>query len=362
MKKNLNNNERGDLPSASPFSRYKACPPSHRLGLGIKSEGSDVSRAGDRIHAWLEFDGNDIPLQNHDELWCAKRCLFDRRMLLALIHSDKEVVDHREIRLWDKRKRYSGVPDYVAIADKHALVADYKTGPIAVEHASQNSQLMALSILVKDNYDVDRVTVAVIQPKAGEPTMHTYDGDGLKRARARVNRILRRMKDLTISPKPGASQCRYCTAKPVCPALRSQASELATVKPEALTPANISQVLEKAKAVKELINAVEDRAKYMLKEKPSCIPGWYLKDGSIRRTISNSKQAYTLLADAGLPFDLILSSTNFSLSKLERQFHSHLEDSGDTSSSMESRNQLRELLGDAVQEKQCEPRLTQVES
>ena len=369
------NDERGSLPSASPFSRYAKCPPSHRLGLGIKSEGSDVSRAGDRIHRWLQFDGGDksmssfdTPLQNADESWCANRCLEDRKMLEELVHGDSPhaLQIHRELRMWDKLRRYSGVPDYVAIAGKHALIADYKTGPIAVEHASMNKQLMALAVLVANNFDVDEITVAVIQPKCGQPTLYRYDKKGMRNARQTINRILRRLNDPTLKPKPGPKQCRYCNAKPICPALKDEVNELVAVVPDALTPQRVSQVLSKAKVVKELIKSVEDRARRMIKERPDCIPGWFLKDGSMRRTVKDSGATCKKLEDSGLPFDVIINSTTFSLSKLERNVAEYIDSHPDAPlvwpehANKIVREQLRGLLEELIEEKQCEPRLTAV--
>lgn len=352
---------RDGLPSASAFARYAACPPSFSLSRGVRGEASNISRAGDRVHKWLQFDGKEnIKLQDADEMWCAQRCLDERLMLMELVHGGDEVTEIREVRLWDRRDRFSGVPDYVAISDGHALVVDYKAGPIAVEHSSKNKQLMALAVLVSYNFKVNKVTVATIQPKCGKPIIHCYTKTKLASARRHISRILKRMKNPALKPSPGPKQCRYCNAKPICPALKKETDDLMMVHPEALTPARVSKVLEQAKVVKELISAIETRAKMMISEKPDSIPGWYLKDGTIRRTIPNSRRAYSKLADGGLPFDLVLGSATFSPSKLERMYIAHMKETGNPASTREARECIRELLGGELLEKQSEPRLCAV--
>ena len=123
--------------------------------------------------------------------------------------------------------------------------------------------------------------------------------------------------------------------------------------PEALTPTKTAEILEKAQAVKQLIKEVEQRAEAMLAEDPGAIPGWMMKPGSVRRSIEDSKDTYGKLADNGYPFDLIINSATFSLSKLERAIK-------ENDSDKDARGTVRELLGGLIKEKRTKSKLEKI--
>ena len=108
-----------------------------------------------------------------------------------------------EERMWFKDDRYSGVPDLLAMRNRRALIIDYKFGRVAVPPAKDNPQLKWLTVLADENYDVEEVTVAIIQPQCGNFTIATRDKDAIRKARRSVMSTLRKMEKDTTKLRPG---------------------------------------------------------------------------------------------------------------------------------------------------------------
>ncbi|NBW16548.1 MAG: DUF2800 domain-containing protein [Caulobacteraceae bacterium] len=208
------NNERGDLPSASNAHRYAACPGSHRACIGLPDTTSEDAARGDRIHAWLEGMANGTippPLAGPEEQDVAERCLWQSEKLIAQ-HVGLERDRLVESRIWDPSRTWSGKADLVVIDNRNtALVIDYKTGRGDVEEAVGNLQLRALAALVAIHYMVDVVTVAIVQPLAGPPSVCRYEAWDLLKAAAEIDEIMGKA-NATNQPRNPGPWCQYCRA------------------------------------------------------------------------------------------------------------------------------------------------------
>lgn len=300
--------ERHGLPSASSAHRYALCPGSFLLEQSIQQP--DVSGAdaqiGNRIHGYLAGEGISL---NEEETRIATDCRLQEVELAKAVFPFKENLQRmREKRLWDYdgnfNRSWSGKPDVVYHDESRALVIDYKTGRGEVQHATGNVQLRALAVLVNiSRGPFTEITVAIIQPLAGEPTTCTYGAKDLIRAESEISQLMIDIRNPGQPRNPSTEACRYCKAKEICPEARGVVEHLPALVPRdgleiVMTPEQIAVFLEKVPLAEAVIEAVRGKARRMLEAKQE-IPGWRLKPGAIRETITNPELAFSRFLDAG---------------------------------------------------------------
>lgn len=194
----------------------------------------------------------------------------------------------------------------VIFDDRPARVAilDYKNGWGAVP-ATDNLQMtiyLAGFLKLDRGYNElpGRMTAGIIQPNGA-------DGQTLKVWHVGRGRLVELHEELSaaaglardmaagLAPLeffPGAAQCQWCKAKSICPALKEQA--LATIPavspkkapppPQALSPAEMGEVLNNWPLVKNWMAAVEEEVTARLsRDEP--VPGWKLVEGESRRRV-----------------------------------------------------------------------------
>ena len=302
------NDERRGLPSASSAQRYAFCPGSFLLEQSVQepdAAGADA-QIGNRIHGFLA--GEKINLDD-DEAKLAAICFSQEvEIAKAVFPFQERLTIIRERRLWavdaDFNKSWSGKPDVVYNDGLNALVIDYKTGRGTVEHATGNAQLRALAVLVNASCGpFGEVTVAIIQPLAGEPTTCTYRSEDLSRADYEINRLMSDIRKPGQPRNPSAEACKYCRAKGVCPEAQAEVNNLPTLVPRdgleiVMTPEQIAEFLAKAPLAEAVIESVRGKARRML-EAGQAIPGWKLKPGSVRETITQPETVFGRFVEAG---------------------------------------------------------------
>ena len=298
--------ERGNLPSASAASRYAACLGSFDLERQVAEVESTTDAAiGNRIHAALALETvNDLTT---DETWIIDRCREQEAELVANTFGGYETNCFREKRLWsldaDGNRLWSGKPDVIYTAEvqgnQWGLIIDYKSGRGAVEDASQNLQLRCLVALLDESwgFTMDRITVAIIQPLAGYPSVSSYQHQDIHDAIVESSELMSSVKKLGQPRTPSEAACKYCKGKPYC----SEARELAFAPPlsnvpvgttpdaiaSTLTNQTLAAFLDRAAQAEAVIEACRSEARRRLAE-GDAIEGWTLKDGSVRESITDS--------------------------------------------------------------------------
>ena len=200
---------------------------------------------------------------------------------------------------------------------KFLLVIDYKHGQGVVVDVVDNSQVRYYALLaaVKQKIVPDMVETVIVQPRG-------YHGDGSIRSDTLTGQELIAFKqelfaavEATLKPdaplKPG-DWCKFCPAKPTCPALRQQAMDLVEVEfdivadpasqlpsTEHLTPDQLSGILEHASLVMDWLRGVESYALQVI-EHGGEIPGYKLVEGRSNRKWTDPEAAERLLARRGL--------------------------------------------------------------
>ena len=309
--------ERHNLPSASAASRYAACLGSYDLERQVAEvESSGDAAIGNRIHAALALETvNDLTT---DETWIIDRCREQEAELVANTFGGYETNCFREKRLWsldaDGNKLWSGKPDVIYTAEvqgnQWGLIIDYKSGRGAVEDASQNLQLRCLVALLDESwgFTMDRITVAIIQPLAGYPSVSSYQHQDIHDAIVESSELMSSVKKRGQPRTPSESACKYCKGKPYC----SEARELAVAPPLTDTPAGITPdaiaatltnqtlaaFLDRAAQAEAVIEACRSEARRRLAE-GDAIEGWTLKEGSVRESITDSEKVASRFLELG---------------------------------------------------------------
>lgn len=327
-------NERERLPSASGMERLALCPGSFLLEVqhGERTETED-STLGDRIHDWLAWRKAALaPEEQEIADVCeahAKR-VYDEWEGSHRCAVNTDTV--REQRIWARDadglgRTWSGKPDLVAVIEcadgkRRALVVDYKTGRGDVTRAAGNMQLRALAVLVAEEFNVQEVRVAIVQPLAGPPTVCDYTETDLAVSGVEIDAIVRRATTPGQDRRPSPAACKYCGAKAACPEGRNLA--LAMAKPLArdggvilLTPEEMAGFLHAARAAEAIIESVRDKARRMLEVDEKAIPGWRLKPGVARESITDPQKVFDRVAAIGATPERFLSTVTVAKGKLE---------------------------------------------
>jgi hypothetical protein len=286
----MSTNERGNLPSASNAHRYAACPGSHRACIGLPDTTSEDAARGDRIHAWLQGMADGAippPLSDPEEQDVAERCLWQSGKLIRE-HVGVECDRLIEKRLWDPSRTWSGKADLVVIdLDGRALVIDFKTGRGDVETAEGNLQLRALAALVAVHYTVDVVTVAIVQPLAGPPSVCRYDIAALERAGDEIEAIMAKA-NATNQPRNPGPWCQYCRAagSAHCPESKENVRVVAVQGAGVQRNQDIGMMLHFADAAEAAICNIRAQAKSIL-QAGGTVPGWELRPGRATERITD---------------------------------------------------------------------------
>ena len=325
--------ERGNLPSASAASRYAACLGSWELERQVAEVESTADAAtGNRIHSALALE----PVTNltTDETYIIDRCREQEAELVKQVfaNSTEEPQVFREKRLWsiqnhglgyEDKRLWSGKPDVVYVEGESALIIDYKSGRGSVENAAENLQLRCLVALLHESFGftLKEITVAIIQPLVGPPSVVSYELEDLMDA-VRESRLLMTAVMQPDQPRtPSESACRYCKGKPYC----NEARELAVTGPlfnapeditpdaiaSTLTSSHLAQFLNRAAQAEAVIEACKSEARRRLSEGET-IEGWTLKEGSVRESITTPEIVASRFLELGTYEQL---STAISLNK-----------------------------------------------
>lgn len=204
-----------------------------------------------------------------------------------------------------------GTGDVVALSSDgtKALIADHKFGWMEVDASSSQLKFLAAAALVDRDVsdmfkDVEEFELAIIQPAFDPPVTKKT----ITRAEATVfvrTIVLAHaaMKAPNADVRMG-DWCKWCRAKPICPAQQRMFADLVDVKvhPD-WSLDKLGEMLVKGKQVKKLIEEIEERVKHEL-ENGRAVPGWRLKAGSTRLAwAQGAKDTIAALRGLGLKGD-----------------------------------------------------------
>lgn len=281
---------------ASQYDRWGkslgGCPGSVRLCEGVEKHSSEYAERGTQAHtlAYAKLMGQPhVPLGDEDEdaavdtyvNFIESQCVADQPPPAA-----QRFLERR----FDLSKYYPnlyGTADAVVYwpATKKLKVIDYKHGAGVPVEVEDNNQLLyyGLGAMVALNEPVLDIELVIVQPRCYHPN------GPIRSWKTTPGRVLDFVADLiddakaTDDPKAElvtGDHCRWCPAKPTCPALQTKAKALATQTFSSLAPYNpveLSKTLEALPMMEQWIKGVREFA-YREAEQGRVPPGWKLVD------------------------------------------------------------------------------------
>jgi CRISPR/Cas system-associated exonuclease Cas4 (RecB family) len=343
--------ERKGKPSASGMSRLALCAGSWNLESTLpEQEPNQYMQLGTDVHAVLagtkEFD--ELTEEGQE---IATRCLSDFSTLIAQLDLGERTAEVLEQRFW-YNDAYSGAIDRIDFFGDVAVVTDYKTGRTAQGKASENQQLKAYAVLVKNHYpELKTIFVSIIQPLAGGTTIAEYNQQDLAAAEQEIIAIVSASLDPEAPRTPSPDACKWCRAKSICPEVQATHKELEVISGAVvnkLTNEELIAIDDKAEVVEDFIEEIRKEIKSRLLSGQQ-ITGRKLGKGRITRNVTDTAAAISALADI-MPPDVVGVATKISLSSLEKAYAKARE-----IPLKDAKSNIEQSLGWLIETKESEP-------
>ena len=273
----------------SSAKRWLNCPGSVALGL-LHPEPPEGPYAaeGTRLHdiaaGWLADDRPSMQVDAKDIEFLKPYIDYaEKRMKVCDVWAIEETIHHSGLLF--------GTPDLMMMfkADDLLEVVDLKTGAGIMVDPVENDQALAYAYMVVSKLIKDQIPpphnirLTIVQPPDEDQPVKCWDttlGHVLAwgaEAEAQIAVAL-----AGGAPLQAGDHCRFCKAKPTCPALRGEVVEaLGGTMPIQMTLGSLGQWLDRAdrmegfiKALRETAHAVATKAAEVGAQ---AIPGWVLK-------------------------------------------------------------------------------------
>ena len=356
---------RRGLPSASSLHRLVNCPGSYRAERDAIARGmtppddSDDAASGTRIHKWLETESDeDWAALSYDEQRTATLCMHQAGNVLAdfsdrhgpvtwLAREIRYAINAFGVQLYADSKLDrigSGQADVVARAGENVLVIDYKTGRGDITPADANDQLRGLAALVASGGET--VTVAIVAPLVGQPTVAEFSPESVKAARRWLVHQWLNAPDATETA--AGAWCQYCPARLACGTYAANnAATLAPLTQDGLPPEKVKEAMfarayesdtatlaemgERVRMLEWGAAAIKAAIRRRLEEGGQASAelreaGWDLVETNGNREITDPDKAAVLLAPllagaAGGPNAALMRAASLSAPRIEEEIH-----------------------------------------
>ena len=308
---------------ASSAQRLALCPGSARAEAGLPETTSPDAEAGTRMHAIIAaiINGGRLPDLNPtaDELEAAAQMIVRAETAMGF-RLDAHATAETEVEL--AADVWTGHCDLIAQCPaRDALhVVDWKTGWGDVPDAADNAQMRVYACLVSAREVGNTIHVHVVT-RTGV-TSATYDPSAIEASWVELDAIAKDAAAAYAQRITCPSACKYCRAfgnAERCPESVRLIPQAAEVLPRAvagvqgLVPAKLAELLTLAALVEKLAKKVRDEAERRLEGDPASVPGWALKPGATRRTVTDARKAVDALVCAGLPESQAVRALAFSI-------------------------------------------------
>jgi hypothetical protein len=262
---------------------------------------------------------------------------------------------------------FTVIIDAVLVQDRRALVLDWKFGRGEVESAESNWQLACAVVAIREKYGIlTEAFAAIIQPRAENLITAThYESEAaILRVQDEIAAVILRAKRPDAPRIPG-EHCRYCRHIQNCPEAAEQVKAMVQIDktPEMLDASTLAKFLDKAKAVKPIIEALEDEAKKRLGEGLQ-VPGYRLRAGNKYRSV-DPEDAFKTLRRAIVPTDQNGKEDAEEFARFKSQFWGALKLSISEVDSMisdrygliekKTKEKVQEIFGDRLKVEQGNP-------
>jgi hypothetical protein len=324
--------------SASGASRWLNCTPSARMCEGIQEETSAYATEGTLAHEYAEnilrkklglittkeYNLKNGDLRSHpmyttdldDEVDPYVTLVLEQIAEARATSPDALILLEEKVSLEVYIKEGFGTCDLIIIADGIMYITDLKFGKGVRVSAVENSQLMIYGVGALEAfgmlYDIHTVRLTICQPRLD--AVSTWDIDAaelLTWAEEYVTKQAEKAYAGEGEHNPG-DWCRFCKAKPFCPALREEAlfiAEADFTEPEGLVEEEgLLEVYHIADRVVQYLDAVKAHI-YSSALAGKKWPGLKLVQTKANRRIVDEAKAISILRKEGYAEELFLNTT-----------------------------------------------------
>jgi len=322
--------------SASGAHRWLSCPPSAKLEEKFPDQTSESAIEGTFAHTWgeiqlrhfLTIERGEVDEHFQQSLKDLKQNAFYNPALEDYVEEYISIVtgkyldsrkrDHEAALMLEQHLDFSdwvpqgfGRGDAVIIADGKMEVIDLKYGKNVRVLAEGNPQLRlyALGAYAELSciYDIDSVTVTIVQPRNGGESSESLTIDEL----LAWGESIRPVAEMAIKGNgefnPG-EHCRFCRARNCCKTLAEHNLAVARYEfknPDLLDDEEVSDILQRVDDLVKWANGVKEYALAEAVDRGYRWPGFKLVEGRSNRKITDEKKAVTLLQAQGYAADKI---------------------------------------------------------
>lgn len=319
MPQKIENDTKHSRIGASSAERWWNCPGSINLIATLPAKpppgvwaaegtlahwlGEQMLQGGNNVY---EEVGNEYEVDGHtfevsDEMAeCVEiyyNVIHDQLSMYGL--SDRDLAIETSVNLHHIDKEAFGTCDALIEVPMYKLiVVDYKHGKGAVD-VVDNKQLLYYglgayySLTEDERNDVVEIEGIIVQPRSRGSDMedgwasHSYSREEFLAFEGELTEAIRRTRQAD-APLAAGDHCKFCPAKPICPAIRENMQARAKLvfsavetepldlpKPSTLSPERLSTLLQNAESLKEWASSVVEYASFLAK-KGKKIPGYKL--------------------------------------------------------------------------------------
>lgn len=308
-----------------PSQPWPLCPGSVSFVAKLRESGelpaqekeSEVATLGTRAHYWSEatikslFYPADQRAYWKQEAEEAAQHIPENYLENAskYVHYVTDVLFGREhvltwgvetkVSLWYE-PNHKGTVDFWYTDGDTLHVLDYKSGRVEVS-PKDNTQLVSYACALIDERALlpRTVLLGIIQPFVGgfyghEPKWWTVSIEELTACKQELTWLAKEARNPLVRSRliPGEKQCRFCAAKPVCPAIKDQikADFISEPTVDAMTEDELLAIWDRAKYYRDFLDAIEDR---LVEMNPDTLAkyGWKLQQGNRRFSWSQEETA-----------------------------------------------------------------------
>lgn len=258
-----------------------------------------------------DLEGQDL---GYGEEWAITDELIKTKIMPAW-HAFIQVLSEYKLVDWFIEQRVSleqvipgafGTADLIAIDEAGRLhILDWKFGDGVVVPVTGNMGLTFYAAatlydtdpeLVEFCADISGIVLHIVQPRVGaDQVLYSWETDEtfIEAFVDQATAAMERAQQPDPPAKPG-DWCRWCAAKPICPAHDKMASDALSKAPDAMTAVELAEALHKADLLKSWINEVYALAQQEM-ETGAAVPGYKLVQKQPRRVWNDEAEAAKIM-------------------------------------------------------------------
>lgn len=327
--------ERRGSTSASNAMADSLCPGRHLAQRGLPDTTSSASETGTRIHAALS-GAIDPATLSLEEQTTRDMCLdIERRKVAEFFGANADKVKcwredpaASKSRFWVRfgTFEHSCRPDVVYTYGGRGLILEYKTLAGDVPHSSRNLQLRDQQCIVRGQFILTGdIGVCVVQPMVSmNPDICVYSNADSDRATAEMFSRIERSNDPASSRVAGEYQCQFCKARGLCAEYQKFAGALVPgilnlldVAVADWSPEQRVLFCDRVGVAEKWLTETWAAMKEGVARDPNFVPGYELKPGNKRETITDPQKLWDRFAAIGGKLEQFMGTVSIGKAKLK---------------------------------------------